>query len=556
MTLHLVRQEIAKFIAEKSPGVLCLRGPWGVGKTYTWDTILQEKAGTNAVGLNQYSYVSLFGLSSLDALKAAIFENTVSTKQKNMVATEVTVGELMGKLTEKGRPWAKFLETAPIVKTWVPPGLTSALTFLSVRDSIVCFDDLERRGKGLELADVLGLASMLRDRRGCRVVLLLNEEKLAADDQETFHRYLEKVSDAALRFDPTSDEAVSIAVSGKTPISKRAADLCRGLGIRNIRIMKKIDRTLSTLSALVTGHDPRVLQDMERSAALFAWSHHDPDEAPTMDFLKGYNQFAGPEPGDDPKVTAWRALLPDYGYAQTSELDLRIMKGIVNGYFDVPTLLKGAVALETELKATDQDNSFEEAWEKYHASFDDNEQEVLAGIESAFRANASRITPLNLNGTVKLFKELGRGDKANELLAVYMEARKGEQRRFFNVEEYSFAENITEQEVIGAFNAKMATANEPRDFPELLSKLRHGWSDDELEALASIPVDEYAAIFKAAKGKQLRQILAGALSFDNVVGATPTMLEISRRARLALRAIAAESPINARRVAQRGIALE
>ena len=44
--------------------------------------------------------------------------------------------------------------------------------------------------------------------------------------------------------------------------------------------------------------------------------------------------------------------------------------------------------------------------------------------------------------------------------------------------------------------------------------------------------------------------------FDSVVNAAPEMMEIPRRARLALQRIAAQSPINARCVAQRGVAVE
>lgn len=229
------------------------------------------------------------------------------------------------------------------------------------------------------------------------------------------------------------------------------------------------------------------------------------------------------------------------------------MRGVENGYFDEPVVQQAAVKLEQSLVEADADTSFEAAWDLYHGSFDDNGEEVLNAIETAFRAGAARITPTNLNGTVSLFKQLGQAGRANDLINTYMEARKGESRRFFNLEEYAFRENITEQEVIDAFAAKAASVPEQRDFPALLAKLRHGWSQEDIDALAALSVNEYVAIFMAAKGKELRQILAGALSFDSVVNATPEMQEIPRRARFALRRIAAQSPINARRVAQRGV---
>jgi hypothetical protein len=555
MSIELVRKEIADFITGKDPSVLCLRGPWGVGKTYSWNAILSEKAATNDVGLDAYSYVSLFGVNSLDGLKAAIFENTVSTKRDNLDADEESVAALMRKLTDKGRPWARFVENIPFLRSWVPSGLTAALAFLSVRNAIICFDDLERRGKGLDLTDVLGLASMLRDRRGCRIVLLLNEEKLEGPDRETFNRYLEKVSDVSLRFDPTSDEAVDIASSGSAPISHRCAELCRALGVSNIRVMKKIDRTLESLKTHAAGRDARVLDTMERSSALFAWGHHEPDKAPPLKFLRTYNKYMPPEGEQDDKIAAWSALLSAYEYSHTDELDIILMEGIEDGFFNTPALQEAICSLEERLFAADADKSLEEAWSLYHDSFDNNADEVLNAIEMAFRENASRITPANLNATVSLFKELGHAGRANDLIELYIEARKDESKQFFNLDEYAFRETITQQEVIDAFAAKAATVPEVRNFPDLLKRLRHSWNQEDLDTLAALPVDEYEKIFKTARGKELRQILAGALNFDTVVNATPQMKEIPNRARVALQHIAAESPINARRVAQRGVSV-
>jgi hypothetical protein len=36
MSATLVEKEIERFLASPEPEVLCLRGKWGVGKTYSW----------------------------------------------------------------------------------------------------------------------------------------------------------------------------------------------------------------------------------------------------------------------------------------------------------------------------------------------------------------------------------------------------------------------------------------------------------------------------------------------------------------------------------------
>jgi hypothetical protein len=44
-------------------------------KTYTWQTELDRARAAQALELKRYSYVSLFGLNSLEGLKLSIFEN-------------------------------------------------------------------------------------------------------------------------------------------------------------------------------------------------------------------------------------------------------------------------------------------------------------------------------------------------------------------------------------------------------------------------------------------------------------------------------------------------
>jgi chromosomal replication initiation ATPase DnaA len=82
MSLQPVKDAITRFLTRESPGVLVLKGPWGVGKTHAWHEI------TGSVGEKikpaSYAYVSLFGINSLDDLRTTIcvfhaMVNSVST---------------------------------------------------------------------------------------------------------------------------------------------------------------------------------------------------------------------------------------------------------------------------------------------------------------------------------------------------------------------------------------------------------------------------------------------------------------------------------------------
>src|SRR6267154_5283495 len=78
MPTELVEKEIARFLVSSEPEVLCLRGKWGIGKTYSWNEFLRQAQQEKRVSFKTYAYVSLFGLGSRDQLKYAIFENSVA----------------------------------------------------------------------------------------------------------------------------------------------------------------------------------------------------------------------------------------------------------------------------------------------------------------------------------------------------------------------------------------------------------------------------------------------------------------------------------------------
>lgn len=81
MSTVLVRAEISRFLKSKEPEVLCIRGKWGVGKTYAWMTFLAAAQDAGEIAADDYSYVSLFGLSSLDELRFSIAVSTVATAE-------------------------------------------------------------------------------------------------------------------------------------------------------------------------------------------------------------------------------------------------------------------------------------------------------------------------------------------------------------------------------------------------------------------------------------------------------------------------------------------
>ncbi|MDI6790920.1 MAG: P-loop NTPase fold protein [Thermodesulfobacteriota bacterium] len=80
MSLALIKRQIAQFLQTDTLEVMAIRGAWGVGKTFAWNKYLNEAKHNNRIALDNYSYVSLFGLNSMDELKLSIFMDAIHKK--------------------------------------------------------------------------------------------------------------------------------------------------------------------------------------------------------------------------------------------------------------------------------------------------------------------------------------------------------------------------------------------------------------------------------------------------------------------------------------------
>jgi hypothetical protein len=66
VSIALIESEIQRFLSAAEPEVLCISGHWGVGKTFAWNRFLSDAKAKQKIALKRYSYVSLFGVNSLD----------------------------------------------------------------------------------------------------------------------------------------------------------------------------------------------------------------------------------------------------------------------------------------------------------------------------------------------------------------------------------------------------------------------------------------------------------------------------------------------------------
>jgi hypothetical protein len=169
-------------------------------------------------------------------------------------------------------------------------------------------------------------------------------------------------------------------------------------------------------------------------------------------------------------------------------------------------------------------------------------------------ANVQNITSSNLNGVIVLLKELDRAEQAAEVLRHFI-INRGQDRKLFDLSQDPFKADITDPDVVLAFDERLASFPDDRTVATVLDQIAENksWTEGDLTFLSRAAVDDYYKLFRESEGKELSKRIDMCLQFDRVANASSVMKEVSQHARKALTRLSIESPINARRVRKYGI---
>ena len=554
MSISVIKQQIENFLLSDVPEVMAIKGAWGIGKTYSWGKFLEEAKTQNKIVLNKYSYVSLFGINSLSELKQSIFENVIS---RELIGTEPSIETFKANMaavtSSYSRKALEFISNVPGLRNFT--STIDSLSFLSLNKTLICIDDLERKSSKLDIKDVLGLVSQLKEQKKCKIVLLLNDIEEGLDD---YVKFREKVVDVELKFAPTASECAAIAFDTQSDVHVTLRNLSENLGISNIRILKKIERLVNLALPFAKNHEEEIRYQFIQSLTLFTWCFFSSNkEIPTLEYVTnlGYSLYGIGEAKDvTDEHKMWKTLLTKYNYQLTDELDLVLAEAVRTGYFLEDDLKLAAKKKNIQVLAEKADASFSNAWNLYHDSFGNNQNEVIDTIYKSFKSNAKNITPTNLNGTVNLLRDLGENDKASEIIDFYINLR-SEEIDLFDPEKVSFFGDAVDKEVQAKFEVAYSILAITENAKQVLQQLagKNGWNQKDEVVLANTTVDEYYDLFKSESGRHLSSYVRACLQFDQFANSNEQQTKIASRAREALQRIAAESEINRRRVKKFGI---
>lgn len=560
MSLEVAKGQIERFLNSDLPEVMAIKGAWGVGKTYTWNKLLKDANENKKINYKKYSYISLFGINSLESLKYSVFEQTINTnligKSPNLETFKTNADTL---ITSLGKKSFQYFQWVPWVKNFVP-AIQSA-SFLSINKTIICIDDFERKSEKISLRDVLGLVLLLKEQRDCKIVLIFNDGKMGEENAEEYRRFREKVIDFEIEFRPTPKDCITIALPDNDALTPKLGELIEKLGISNIRIIKKIERVAKIINPLLTQYEKEVLDQALHTLCLYAYCFYSSDKSvPNYEYLLKlkytFSGFGGKKKQSD-EEKEWNSFLREYGYFYADEFDLRIAEAVEKGYVHEEGLHLEAKKLNDQTIASKSESSFSAAWRLYHDTFADNKPELIRRLYESFEINAKYISRVNLNGTVRLFRNLDENDLATQVIDLYIEAHK-DNPLVFNLKDYSFSDEITDDEIKIRFGKLTDEAKEERTVRDVLSKIvgKNGWNGEDEKILANASIDEFFEVFKNEEGEHLGSYVDECLRFGRLSNASEQQKKIADNAINALRKIAKENPLNTRRVQKFGVTLD
>lgn len=494
----------------ETPRVAMLTGDWGSGKTYQWKQALERAAKKGA--RPRYAYVSLFGLTSLAEVRKRIAEEAISAIK--LPGRGDTVGEAVegGSIGLKPMQIMRILPVIPYLGKL--ESLAQELSFATVRNAVICFDDLERAPTSLRIADVFGLASFLKEERHCRVLLISNQKKLGDDAKGEFGTYLEKVVEETVDFAPSPEEACVVALGAEpTEAGQILAERLVRLGVSNIRVISRLGALADDLATIVRDLHPNVLVDVVNTLALFGVAHFIPQKCfPTTEYLLGYGSAdwvkyfnkakkKEEQTEQEKRESDWDKLIAGYGYGATSPLDKEVHAGITSGFFSDRAVRSLAEELSQRIEGGGRKEAFNDAIYHFWWGVGDSKaafEQLLDKTKAALNLmNASEFHPV-----YEVLLELEGKDAATNLLSQFIAANQDRRGALIPSDHFGNTYDATFKAVL---EAEAARLKEPVDLAKTLDAIdfNRGWNPEDLTKIAEAKFDDIVLMLTGAKGNRL-----------------------------------------------------
>ena len=197
---------VLNYLTQNTSGALLVTGDWGCGKTHFFKNDLFEKIKEVKVKKEEKNekynpiMVSLFGINDLKEVPERVL-----CAYLDKIGNKVGYGKI-------AKWFKKIASTIPKIEEYVNIDklLSSGdgLYRIIPKNILICFDDIERAVKVLDINKILGMINELVENKGYKVIIVANENFI--DKEELIFK--EKVIEKTLKFIPDIKTVFKILV--------------------------------------------------------------------------------------------------------------------------------------------------------------------------------------------------------------------------------------------------------------------------------------------------------------------------------------------------------
>lgn len=393
---------LKKFLDNENYKVLAVNGKWGVGKTHLVQNFLFRYIK------EYYYYASVFGVSSIEQLKARIIANYKSNIEiSNQFKSELhlnSVNKFLNNIFEwVNRNFGKIERTRKIDIGL--PGQSSislagslisvagdlALNILfneNVRNSIICIDDLERKSK-LPLEELLGFVEYLVQELKCKIILIYDEDILLEnqDSKEVLKKYQEKVIDRKFKFAPTVEENLDFGFKNHPDI-----EVIKPVFIKtetnNIRVIRKTKWLLDELIPLMEGWQPSLRNQVIKNSIVISLTILDSEFCKNFSlsidnifYLLEPSKYINDKTFEERLKVGQQVLNLGYSPLYTDDLIIKLVEKSWSNSDELEFIKRGENLNKREQKNQIIDK-LRSLGKPYYNSFGDSEKEIIEEINN------------------------------------------------------------------------------------------------------------------------------------------------------------------------------
>ena len=230
-TVEKIEEKLLNLINQEDPFAIALTGEWGIGKTHFWKSFY--KKNHNKFKTNKYSYISLFGIDSLESFKYQIAINTHDTNQEkdDLSPLKKTFSYLIEKID------FPKLESKGFSLS-ITQSMINNLISDSINNTVICIDDFERKSDKLDTREIMGIVNFLKEEKKCKIIMILHEEK--SEEVEIFKEYKEKVFDEILNID--NNLSIIKSMIKNHEVMEVYERFYTSMGVKNLRFYTKANK--------------------------------------------------------------------------------------------------------------------------------------------------------------------------------------------------------------------------------------------------------------------------------------------------------------------------